>query len=143
MKARQTIQTSMATLLIATLCTSCVTKPILERNAANSHYIHTTFTERLWHATSANNDVIEIPFSKIPEADLVQDGIVYTKDEERQLYYIEGSSGERIKDISLRIIGMPAAVAADLCLEGVFVLNIAMAGTGYGMAGLGMVGPGV
>lgn len=128
MKARQTIQTSVATLLIAPLCTSCVTKPILERNVADTHYIHTTFTERLWDATSANNDVIEIPFSEIPEADLVQSGIVYTKNEERGYYYIEGSSGEKTKDRILRIFGTPVAVAADLCLGGAVLYAMAMGG---------------
>lgn len=126
MKNKRTFFLNAAMLLAATLCSSCVSQALMEANAKDPNYVHVPFTERLWDATSAGNDVIEIPFSEIPEAALVQDGIAYTKNEERQLYYIEGSSEERTKDRILRIVGTPVTVAADLCLEGICVFFVAM-----------------
>lgn len=128
MKHNRAFILNAAMLLAATLCSSCVSQAFLEATAKDPQYVHTPFTERLWDATSAENDVIEIPFSEIPEAALIEDGIAYTKNEEREFYYIEGSSEERSKDRILRIIGTPVTVAADLCLEGICVFVLAMGG---------------
>lgn len=125
MDPKQTLIPTMVLLLAASLCSSCATKAFLEATAENPHYIHTPFTERLWDATSAGNDIVEVPLNEAFEVDLVESGLAYTKNEERGYYYIEGSSGERTKDRILRILGTPVAVAADLCLEGVLLLSMA------------------
>lgn len=131
MKHKQIDYMIVLMLLAATLCSSCVSQALMEGGGTDPQNNYASFTERLWEATSAGNDVIEIPFSEIPEAALVQDGIAYTKNEERKFYYIEGSSEEKTKDRVLRIIGTPVAVAADLCLEGICVFAVAMSGMPY------------
>lgn len=128
MKHKETLISTAAMLLAATLCSSCVTQPLMDGSNMDSQYPDTSLTERLWAATSADNDVIEVPFSELFETDLVQGGLAYTKNEEREYYYIEGSSGERTKDRILRILGTPLTVTADLCLGGAVLYAMAIGG---------------
>ena len=67
MEPKRTFILNVAMLITAILCSSCVTQALMEGNGKDS-YNDASFTERLWEATDPENDIIEIPFSEIPEA---------------------------------------------------------------------------
>jgi hypothetical protein len=62
------------------------------------------------------------------EAALIEDGFTYTKDDERQFYYVEKSSREKFGNYTLRILGTPVAIAADALICGAVVYGCAASG---------------
>ena len=105
--ARHARSTSCA-IVVATLCSSCITKNALETISDDPTVTYTTFTDRLWGYSSKENAIIEVPYSEMPESALMEDGHTYTKVDERQMYYIEGSPLAANTHTTLRVLATPA-----------------------------------
>jgi hypothetical protein len=80
-------------------------------------------TTALWDATDPN-ECIEVSADAVTEEALIEDGFKFHQHTTNGLFHIEKTTKQKAGDYSLRVVGTPVAVGADVLLVGVFSLGL-------------------